>query len=57
VEHPFGNLKQAMGATHFLTKRLPSVKAEMSLQVLAYNNKRAINVLGAKKIIKSLLPV
>ena len=35
VEHPFGTLKQAMGATHFLTKRLPSVRAEMSLHVLA----------------------
>jgi len=56
VEHPFGTLKQAMGATHFLTKRLPSVKAEMSLHVLAYNMKRAINVLGAEKIIKALQP-
>jgi len=56
VEHPFGTLKQAMGATHFLTKRLPSVKAEMSLHVLAYNMKRAINVLGAEKIINALQP-
>ncbi len=57
VEHPFGTLKQAMGATHFLTKRLPSVKAEMSLHVLAYNMKRAIKVLGTKKIINVLQPV
>jgi len=56
VEHPFGTLKQAMGATHFLTKRLPSVKAEMSLHVLAYNMKRAIRVLGAEKIIDALQP-
>jgi len=56
VEHPFGTLKQAMGATHFVTKRLPSVKAEMSLHVLAYNMKRAINVLGAEKIINALQP-
>jgi len=56
VEHPFGTLKQAMGATHFLTKRLPSVKAEMSLHILAYNMKRAINVLGTKKIIDALQP-
>jgi len=56
VEHPFGTLKQAMGATHFLTKRLPGVKAEMSLHILAYNMKRAINVLGAKKIIDALQP-
>jgi BMFP domain-containing protein YqiC len=56
VEHPFGSLKHAMGATHFLTKRLPSVKAEMSLHILAYNMKRAINVLGAEKIIDALQP-
>ena len=56
VEHPFGTLKQAMGATHFLTKRLPSVRAEMSLHVLAYNMKRAIKVLGAEKIIDALQP-
>jgi transposase len=56
VEHPFGTLKYAMGATHFLTKRLPNVKAEMSLHVLAYNMKRAIKVLGAEKIIDALQP-
>jgi hypothetical protein len=56
VEHPFGTLKQAMGATHFLTKRLPGVKSEMSLHILAYNMKRAINVLGAEKIIAALQP-
>jgi hypothetical protein len=31
-------------------------KAEMSLHVLAYNMKRAIKVLGAEKIIKTLQP-
>ncbi|SDZ35075.1 Transposase [Pseudomonas sp. PDC86] len=35
VEHPFGTLKQWMGATHFLTRRLEGVSAEMSLNVLA----------------------
>ena len=56
VEHPFGTLKQAMGSTHFLMRRLPNVKAEMSLHILAYNMKRAINVLGAEKIINALQP-
>jgi hypothetical protein len=46
VEHPFGTLKAWMGATHFLTKSLPRVKAEMSLHVLAYNTKRVIAILG-----------
>ena len=56
VEHPFGTLKQAMGSTHFLMRRLPNVKAEMSLHILAYNMKRAIKVLGAEKIINALQP-
>src|SRR5271166_3915245 len=42
VEHTFGTLKAWMGATHFLTKTLKSVRTEMSLQVLAYNMKRMI---------------
>ncbi len=46
VEHPFGTLKAWMGATHFLTKSLPRVKAEMSLHVLAYNLKRVMSILG-----------
>jgi hypothetical protein len=37
VEHPFGTMKVRMGATHFLTKTLPKVAAEMALSVLAYN--------------------
>ena len=46
VEHPFATLKAWMGATHFLTKTLPRVSTEMSLQVLAYNMKRVMNLLG-----------
>ena len=56
VEHPFSTLKQAMGSTHFLMRRLPNVKAEMSLHVLAYNMKRAIKVLGAAKMLSQLQP-
>jgi hypothetical protein len=33
----FGTLKARMGATHFLTKTLPKVAAEMALSVLPYN--------------------
>ena len=46
VEHVFGTLKAWMGSTHFLTRTLPRVRTEMSLQVLAYNLKRAIKILG-----------
>jgi transposase len=37
-------------------KRLPNVQAEMSLHVLAYNLKRAINVIGVPKIMEQLMP-
>ena len=37
VEHPFGTLKQWLGATLFLTRKLAEVSVEMSLNVLAYN--------------------
>jgi hypothetical protein len=34
AEHPFGTMKMRMGATHFLTKTLPKIAAEMALCVL-----------------------
>jgi transposase len=56
VEHPYSTIKQAMGSTHFLMRRSPNVRAEMSLHVLACNMKRAINVLGTAKIMNQLQP-
>jgi len=54
VEHPFGTIKSWMGSTHFLTKTLPRVRTEMSLHVLAYNMKRAINLLGTERIVAAI---
>jgi hypothetical protein len=54
VEHTFGTLKFWMGATHFLTKTLKNVRTEMSLQVLAYNMKRMINILGVKPLMAAI---
>jgi hypothetical protein len=54
VEHPFGTLKAWMGKNHFLTKTLANVSTEMSLHVLAYNMKRAINLLGTKTLIEAI---
>ena len=54
VEHPFGTIKSWMGATHFQMKSLPRVSTEMSLHVLAYNMKRAINLLGTKEILAAI---
>jgi len=47
----FGTLKVWMGATQFLTKTLPRVRTEMSLQVLAYNLKRALNIFGTDLLV------
>jgi transposase len=54
VEHPFGTLKSWMGATHFLTKGLDNVATEMSLNVLAYNLKRMMAIIGVKPLIERL---
>lgn len=54
VEHPFGTLKAWMGATHFLTKTLPRVSTEMSLQVLAYNFKRVMKILGTGPMMQAM---
>ncbi|OYT88745.1 MAG: IS5/IS1182 family transposase [Burkholderiales bacterium PBB3] len=54
VEHVFGTLKGWMGYTHFLTRRLPHVGAEMSLNVLAYNFKRVLSILGFEKMMKAM---
>jgi transposase len=54
VEHPFGTLKAWMGVTHFSMKRLKHVNTEMSLHVLAYNMKRAINLLGTRQLIAAI---
>ena len=54
VEHPFATLKAWMGSTHFLTRTLEKVKTEMSLQVLAYNMKRMINIFGVKPLMKAV---
>lgn len=53
-EHVFGTLKHWMGATHFLTRTLRRVNTEMSLQVLAYNIKRVVNILGVARTIKAM---
>jgi hypothetical protein len=46
VEHVFGTTKGWMEATHFLTRWLNNTPTEMSLQALAYNLKRVINLIG-----------
>ena len=40
--------------THFLTRTLEKVKTEMSLQVLAYNMKRMINIFGVNPLMQAI---
>jgi hypothetical protein len=54
VEHPFGTIKAWMGSTHFMTRTLPRVSAEMSLHVLAYNLKRAMRLFGAQPLVEMM---
>jgi hypothetical protein len=54
VEHPFGTIKSWMGSTHFQTKTLKRVGTEMALHVLAYNLKRAMNIMGITPLIAAM---
>lgn len=54
VEHPFGTIKAWMGRSHFLMKRLPNVKTEIGVHILAYNMKRVTAVLGTKPMIEAI---
>ncbi len=54
VEHPFGTIKAWMGTTHFLMRRLKNVCTEMALNVLAYNIKRMVALVGVKGLMAAL---
>jgi hypothetical protein len=54
AEDPFGTIKCWMGATHFLMRRLCKVSTEMALNVLAYNMKRAIAIVGVGALLEAM---
>ena len=54
AEHPFGTIKRTMGYTHFLLKGLEKVRTEWSLITLAYNLKRALNLLSFQKLMQAV---
>lgn len=54
VEHPFGTIKRNMDSGYCLTKGLVQVGGEFSLAFLAYNLKRAINILGYRRLIQAI---
>jgi len=46
VEHPFGTIKRAFNQGYLLLKGLRKVKGEVGFTMLAYNMKRAFNIIG-----------
>jgi transposase len=54
VEHVFGTIKGWMGATHFLTRGLANVRTEIGLQVLAYNLKRVMAIVGIAPLMAAI---
>jgi transposase len=50
VEHPFGSIKQWMYQGGFLMRGLANVRAEFSLTALAYNLRRALNIVGVEAL-------
>lgn len=50
AEHPFGTIKRAFNQGYMLLKRLPKVRTEVSLTMLAYDITRVINIVGLKKL-------
>jgi transposase len=53
VEHVFGTLRW-WGHDNFLLRGLAKVRAEFSLSALAYNLRRALNVLGVPHLLRAL---
>jgi transposase len=54
AEHPFGTIKCWMGWTHFLCITKPKVATEMALNVLAYNMKRVMTIMGVSRLLDAL---
>jgi transposase len=54
VEHPFGTIKQWMNQGAFLMRGLEKVRGEFSLTALAYNLRRALNIVGFAKLMAAV---
>ena len=54
AEHPFGTMKRAFNQSYLLLKGLRKVNGEVGFMMLAYNMRRAINVVGVKGLIGSI---
>ena len=47
-------IKAWMGGTHFLMRRLKNVRSEMALNVLAYNIKRMVALVGIRGLMRAM---
>lgn len=54
IEHQFGTIKRGWGYSYTLMKGLPKIKGEFCLIFTVYNLRRAISILGVKKLIELL---
>jgi transposase len=54
VEHPFGTVKRWNDGSYLLLKGLGKVDGEFALSFLAYNMKRAINMVGVVELIERM---
>lgn len=56
AEHPFANLKQRiLGNGRFLLRGMTSAAGELALAVLAYNFRRALNLIGSAAMTRKLV--
>jgi transposase len=57
VEHPYGTIKWLMGYPRFLVKGLEKAKAELALEIMSYNLKRVLKILGVEAVLQVLQPL
>jgi transposase len=54
IEHCFGTIKRSFGYDYFLCRGMRHVATEVNLTVLAYNLKRACNLVGVNNLIAAV---
>ena len=52
VEHPFGTMKRAFNQGYLLLKGIRKIKGEVGFTMMAYNIRRAINILGVGTLMR-----
>jgi len=53
IEHCFGTIKRTPGYYYVLCRGFAKLKTGLSLTVLAYNSKRALNLVGVRAMIEA----